>query len=109
MTISRDPTIRVGDLVVVVKAADCCHGASESLGRVFTVQGVVLTASRCKRCRCVVPEQWQAEDSERNAGGLSYVYQLHRLQKINPPATGTEAQTSRERHDKRKHPRWETA
>lgn len=74
--------IKRGDLVMVVKAAPCC-GASDSVGRVFTVADIVDEVGECNECGLVSASKLAVISyAERKA------QDVYRLTKIDPPATG---------------------
>jgi hypothetical protein len=83
--------IGVGDLVCVVKPTACC-GNNSRRGLMFYVTKIGRGGTQCPYCAAL--HDWA---SAVDQSGMHFG--LPRLQKINPPATGTEAQTSRERHE----------
>jgi hypothetical protein len=93
-----DNTIAVGDLVMVVRALSCC-GLPPSY-RMFVVRTIRQSTPRitCRVCGARSARELVAE----HPSGV--VYELWRLRKINPPASGTEAQTVRERHEPKRSP-----
>jgi hypothetical protein len=88
--------IGVGDLVCVVKGRECCgHGG---IGLVFTITVIDMDDwSHCDVCGDLSPAP-----AAHVYGGTSV--ELSRLQKINPPATATEAQTVSHWHEKKHYP-----
>lgn len=70
--------IKVGDLVMVVRAKPCC-GANEGIGGVHEVSGLV-NLSRCYLCGTVTDELAALIDGPNEARVVS------RLIRIDPPA-----------------------
>lgn len=89
----KDETIRVGDLVMVIRPRICgCH---ETVGRSFTVASVSesLIGGSCFACNKLTfpPGSMVAGNAVNNT-----FTQLSRLLKINPPAVDETVETSDE-------------
>lgn len=70
--------IKAGDLVVVVRGAECC-GTSKTVGAVLTVKGPAMhKTQRCGRCG----DRRLTEDDLRLSNG--YTYKPYRLKRIPP-------------------------
>jgi hypothetical protein len=74
-------SIKIGDLVMVVKPTTCC-GSSNSIGRVFKVLRSENMFSKCNHCGDLKEELHAVQSMQ----GSWYGYSLTRLIKINPPA-----------------------
>lgn len=90
--------ISVGDLVMVVKPTLCC-GKAGVIGKVFKVTEVFISRfNQCNICRRIFKDVKVAVDSSRFAlpsgGGGSF--QLSRLIRIDPPATGDSLPTRKD-------------
>src|SRR5688572_18622208 len=90
--------ISVGDLVMVVQSKACCGGVT-AMGMVFQVESYAA-GSNCVECGAVRVEDTACVTYRGIRWGLAH----YRLKKLNPPATGSEAQTSRERHEPKRSP-----
>lgn len=76
--------IRVGDLVAVVRPN--AHGCMDGMGTIFTVRELAFArAIQCNDCNAYSRVQFVA-DTGRNEDGYPLVFEVWRLQKINPPA-----------------------
>lgn len=96
--------IGVGDLVMVVRARACgCGHAADPIGLPFTVrfsQPAPLDG-KCNDCNATTFRVGtMIVSGPRNGWWCEH----SRLQKINPPATATEAQTVRYWHEKKHYP-----
>jgi hypothetical protein len=72
--------IKAGDWVMVVRPMPCC-GQSPALGSVFVVEQVMFCHGDCDICGT----------SDSGIAAIcpqGYAFELNRLKKIDPPATG---------------------
>jgi hypothetical protein len=77
----RDETIRIGDLVMVVKPTPCCGDASD-IGTVFYVRWVGMSDGECLKCGHTPAEEPAADNTTDLDDGC---YPFAMLKKINPP------------------------
>ena len=82
-----DRPIKAGDLVMVVKALPCC-GSAAAVGTIFKVE------SFGGRGRCVYCKAVRIVTTARRENG--FVYELSRLIRIDPPATGDSLPTRKD-------------
>jgi hypothetical protein len=77
----KDETIRPGDLVMVVRGAECC-GKSDKLGSTYTVLRIEPRdyGQECNFCDSLLGDAQLAIGYTRNTG-----FALSRLKKIHPP------------------------
>jgi len=82
--------IKTGDLVMVVRGAACC-GASETLGKIFRVEGIAPFDGRCSGCG-----RKGNPDVKLALRGPGIGYPFYRLIKIDPPAQPESTETRKE-------------
>ena len=95
--------IKKGDLVMVVSLMPCGHG---SLGYTFIAHGVTQTYDNCGLVQCArCKKTYKASLVAHVDAECSHTdcVAIHRLKKIDPPATGDEVSTRVVRRTPEKH------
>lgn len=73
--------IKKGDLVMVARGQLCCGGTGASTGKIFRVSRLTRANLQCAHCASFKPGVFAVI----SAAGA---YDIARLKKIDPPATG---------------------
>ena len=84
-----DKTIRVGDMVVVIRPAPCC-GSTSQMGLTFTVNSLLTGSAHCGHCLKLTP------DTEKGVNGEYGNFFMSRVIKVNPDFKEKTTETNKE-------------